>query len=131
MITQCVLLKQYSKSQYTIYQAIFCTPPLGDLKPSALLRYVADHLDSNEAQAPRPWFKWLWFSLLPEHIRKHLLSDAAKEGDDQRSVYDLAEHTSNDIRRIDAVASSRPAKSKLVVKKTQDADNSDWCFYDN
>ena len=124
------LIKQYTKSQYARYQAIFHTPPLGDQKPSTLLRYMVDHLDDEEAQKPGAWLKWLWFSLLPEHVREHLLSDAVKAGDDELPLRQLAEladmRISNDIRRIDAV--SRPAKIKPAKK---DDDKPDWCFYHN
>ena len=84
------LLTAYSWIQYMRYQAILCMPPLGDQKPSALLQGMLAELDPVEAAAPGPWICWLWFNLLPEQIRAHLLQPVMLEGVDQISLLQLA-----------------------------------------
>ena len=94
--------------RYMRYQSVLCTPPLGDQKPSALLQGMLAELDPAEAAAPGPWIRWLWFNLLPEQIRAHLLQPAMLEGAEQVPLLDLAampdlRHTKNS-RHLDFVA---------------------------
>ena len=99
-------------------------------------------LDPTKAAAPGPLIRWLWFDLMPEQIRAHLLQQAMLEGDNQIFLLELAaladlQHT-KDSRHIDSVAalSSRPASNGLR-RTGQDRGNNkepeypDWCFFHN
>ena len=111
------LITAYSRTQYMHYQSVLHTPPLGDQKPSVLLRGMLAELDPMEAAAPGPWICWLWFDLLPEQIRAHLLQPAMLEGAELVPLMELAVmadlcHT-KDSRHVNSVAalSGQPASS--------------------
>ena len=136
------LLTAYSRTQYARYDAVLNTPPLGDQKPSTLLRSMLEELDPEDEANPGPWIRWLWFSRLPEHIRAHLLQPAMQEGAAQVSLQDLAvladlRHT-RDSRHVDLVAalSDRPASNGSRRTGQDGADHReparpDWCYYHN
>ena len=128
--------------RYMRYQSVLCTPPLGDQKPSALLQGMLAELDPAEAAAPGPWIRWLWFNLLPEQIRVHLLQPAMLEGAEQVTLLDLAvmadlRHT-KDSQHVDSVAAllDRPASNGLRCTGQNSAgkkelEHPDWCFFHN
>ena len=71
--TKQALITAYSRTQYVRYDAVLNTPPLGDQKPSTLLRSMLEELNPADEANPGPWIRRLWLSRLQEQIKAHLL----------------------------------------------------------
>ena len=98
-------------------------------------------LDPTEAAAG-PWIRWLWFDLLPEQIRAHLLQLAMLEGADQVSLLELAMladlRQTQDSRHVNSVAvlsgwpaSNGSCRTGRGSSSSREPENPDWCFFHN